>query len=476
MTFPRYESYKDSGVEWLGEVPEHWRLKKIKHFARFSGGGTPSREKLEYWNGDIPWVSPKDMKGEAIHDAEERITSAGLEQSSATLRPSGEVLVVVRSGILKHTIPIAINQVPVALNQDMKAVSFRKAECLPRFFLRWVQGLNDQLLRAWGKQGATVESIEHSYLAETVLPLPSPVEQFAIAAFLDRETTKIDALVDAQERLIDLLKEKRQAVISHAVTKGINPNVPMNDSGVEWLGQVPRHWDVKRLKHISPLITVGIVVNPSDYVSLEGLPFIYGGNITERRIDTEGARRISADDSERNRKTRLSTDDLVTVRVGAPGVTAVVPPECEGGNCASVMLTKKGECSSQWLCYAMNSRMVRYQVELVQYGAAQEQFNIGHAVNFWIATPPRKEQGAIAHALDCVSGRLDSLMDEVKRGNNLLQERRSALISAAVTGKIDVRGLASPEKGRHQKRQAALSRLTGHPLNAMAVDPVAELA
>jgi type I restriction enzyme, S subunit len=162
MSFPRYECYKDSGVEWLGEVPEHWSLPKLKHFTYFSGGGTPSRDNLSFWNGDIPWVSPKDMKAERIHSAEECITETGLKNSSSSLLPIGMALLVVRSGILKHTIPVAINEVPVALNQDMKALSFAHATCLNTFFLRWVQGLNDLLLLAWAKQGATVESIEHT--------------------------------------------------------------------------------------------------------------------------------------------------------------------------------------------------------------------------------------------------------------------------------------------------------------------------
>jgi type I restriction enzyme, S subunit len=153
MSFPRYESYKDSDVEWLGAVPTHWPLFKLKHLATFSGGGTPSRENLAYWNGEIPWISPKDMKSEKISSAEECITEAGLQSSATNLLRAGKLLMVVRSGILKHTIPVAINQVPVALNQDMKALSFRETDCLTEFFLRWVQGLNDQLLLAWSKGG-----------------------------------------------------------------------------------------------------------------------------------------------------------------------------------------------------------------------------------------------------------------------------------------------------------------------------------
>ena len=148
MSFPRYPKYKPSGVEWLGDVPEHWDLPKLKSIASFSGGGTPSRENLAYWNGDIPWVSPKDMKAERIVGAEEYITEEGLRSSSSNLLSAGRVLMVVRSGILKHTIPVAINDVPVALNQDMKALDFNSNRCVARFFLRWVQGFNDRLLLA----------------------------------------------------------------------------------------------------------------------------------------------------------------------------------------------------------------------------------------------------------------------------------------------------------------------------------------
>ncbi len=213
---------KPSGIEWLGEVPEHWELPKLKSVASFSGGGTPSRDNLAYWNGDIPWVSPKDMKSERIIGAEESITEEGLKSSASNLLSAGRVLMVVRSGILKHTIPVAINETAVALNQDMKALHFDATKCLAPFFLRWVQGFNDQLLLAWAKQGATVESIEHSYLAETIIPMPGVAEQTQIAAFLDRETQKYDTLTAEAQRAIDLLQERRTALISAAVTGQID--------------------------------------------------------------------------------------------------------------------------------------------------------------------------------------------------------------------------------------------------------------
>jgi type I restriction enzyme S subunit len=199
---------------------------------------------------------------------------------------------------------------------------------------------------------------------------------------------------------------------------------------------------LKRLKHLSPSLTVGIGVNPSEYVSDDGLPFVYGGDIREGVIDWKNSRRIAPALSEKQPKTRLRTGDLLMVRVGTPGVTAVVPPQCEGGNCASVMLIRQGSFSSQWLCYMLTTRIVRFQVEVVQYGAAQEQFNISHAVNFWLPVPPRQEQDRIATFLDAEHEKAQGLIQQAQSAVCLLQERRSALISAAVTGQIDVRGLA----------------------------------
>ncbi len=205
------------------------------------------------------------------------------------------------------------------------------------------------------------------------------------------------------------------------------------ESSRSFLGRIPLHWQERRLKTISPHISVGIVVNPSDYVAEDGLPFIYGGDIAEGKVLFETSRRISPEDSRKNSKSRLEEGDLLTVRVGAPGVTAVVPGECAGGNCASVMLVRKGDYCSTWLCYVMNSRTVRFQVEVVQYGAAQEQFNIGHAINFWIPTPPVEEQFSIAAFLDRETGKIDALIAEQEKLIALLAEKRQATISHAVT-------------------------------------------
>ncbi len=202
---------------------------------------------------------------------------------------------------------------------------------------------------------------------------------------------------------------------------------------IKYIGELPEHWTVKALKRVSPAQTVGIVVNPSAYIAEEGLPFIYGGDIREGEIDLENCRKIEKSLSDSQAKTLLEANDLLTVRVGAPGVTAVVPEAANGGNCASVMLIKSGNFDSKWLCYLMNSRTIRHQVELVQYGAAQQQFNTSHAKEFKCPTPPICEQAQIANFLDRETSKIDSLITEQERLIELLQEKRQAVISHAVT-------------------------------------------
>jgi len=439
MSFPAYPTYKDSGGEWIGAIPDHWLASPLKRAFKIEGGSTPTPDEVN-WNGDIAWVTPADLSGLSslfLDGSKRTITATGLASCGTTLLPAGSLILSTRAPIGS----LAIALISMCTNQGCKGL-VPNANASAVYFAFVLLTAKDELNNRG--RGSTFLEISGDELSRFSVPTPPFAEQTQIARFLDHETARIDVLIEEQQRLIELLKEKRQAVISHAVTKGLDPTVPMKDSGVEWLGEVPAHWERKRLKNISPFITVGIVVNPSDYVAEEGLPFIYGGEVKEGLIEVDKARKISLKDSLRNRKTMLEAGDIVTMRVGYPGLTAVVPPECEGGNCASVMLVKRGGFDSRWLCAVMNSRLVRQQVEVVQYGAAQKQFNIADAIEFWMFKPPFSEQATIAEFVEEQSSIFDELMAESENSMALLQERRSALISAAVTGKIDVRGWQAP--------------------------------
>ncbi len=444
MNLPRYAEYKDSGVAWLGEVPAHWVLLKLKAFTRFRGGGTPSRDNLSFWNGDIPWVSPKDMKFERIKGAEESITEEGLSSSSSSLVDSGRLLMVVRSGILKHTIPVAINDVPVALNQDMKALSFSEQVATSEFFLRWVQGLNEVLLLAWAKQGATVESIEHSYLAETLVPLPPLAEQSAIAAFLDRETGKIDALIAEQEKLLTLLAEKRQATISHAVTRGLNPNAPMKDSGVPWLGEVPTHWDVTPLKYLVSLKSGGTPSKENlDYWDGE-VPWASARDLKSDMLG-DTTEHLTALAVASGAATLLPVGVVLVVVRGMilarmfPVTETLVPMAINQD--LKAVLPKVG-LNGSFLAWLLRGTADESLQRLDEAGHGTKALRMEAWTSMYLPVPPEAEQREIVAFIVKRNGELDSLAREAERAIALLKERRSALVAAAVTGKIDVRQAA----------------------------------
>ncbi len=210
---------KPSGIEWLGDIPEHWEVKKLKYLIdSVKGGGTPSTDKKDYWNGNIPWVSPKDMKVSYIENTEDYLTNLALENSATTLIPEKKLLVVVRSGILKHSLPLAINNIPVTLNQDMKAIS--PNDILDIEYLRWkLTGVANLLLVQCKKIGATVDSIEMEKLMSFSISFTKhKVEQLQIVQHIETETKRIDGTISKIEQEIELLWEYRTALISEVVT------------------------------------------------------------------------------------------------------------------------------------------------------------------------------------------------------------------------------------------------------------------
>lgn len=281
--------------------------------------------------------------------------------------------------------------------------------------------------------------VPESFLLDFPLGVPSVLQQRAIVAFLDRKTASIDALVAKKRHLLDLLQEDRQALITELVTKGLDRSVPVKDSGVPWLGRMPSDWSLLRLKQLSHRISGRLVYQPAQYFSDSGLPFIMGNNVTERGIVLDETKFIPPEVNARFAHHALREGDVVTVRVGAPGVTAVVGPNEDGLNCGSLMIIRRNPAfHSFWLAAVMNSPVVRAQIDLVQYGAAQEQINITDAVNFWIPTPPLPEQRKIADVVRSKTAALDATADKVREQLLRLREYRQALITDAVTGRIEI--------------------------------------
>lgn len=223
---------KPSGVEWLGDVPEHWKIMKLKYEMSFCGGGTPSKANEDYWKGKIPWVSPKDMKSEIIVDTEDHVTIKAVAESSTQLIPANTILMVVRSGILQRTIPIAQTSCEVSINQDMKAL-IPKGNIIPEFFIYFVRGCEKELIIEWTKQGATVESIEFQYLSNSKIPIPPYQEQKEIIQYLDEIVSGNTKVVLRANQQISLLQEYHTRLIADVVTGKIDVRAAASQLPVE---------------------------------------------------------------------------------------------------------------------------------------------------------------------------------------------------------------------------------------------------
>lgn len=276
------------------------------------------------------------------------------------------------------------------------------------------------------------------------MPYPPPEEQLAIATFLDRETAKIDDLIAEQKRLIKLLHEKRQAVISHAVTKGLNPDAPMKDSGVEWLGDVPEHWGVTRLKHVADLIVDCPHETPTYTENGDFLVIRTADLDRGTLLNYSHMRRVDAFEyTNRIRRAPLERYDIVYGREGERwGHAALVPLSAKFCLGQRMMQFRCGpRWSPAFLMWLLNSRSIYLQGSIDTVGATSPHVNVGTICNYALPEPPLDEQALIADSVAKQAAHYDSLIHQCQQSSCLLSERRSALISAAVTGQIDVRGL-----------------------------------
>lgn len=296
--------------------------------------------------------------------------------------------------------------------------------------------------------------VPDDFVRNFTVAFPPPEEQSTNAAFLDHETAKIDALVQEQRRLIELLKEKRQAVISHAVTKGLNPNAPMKNSGIEWLGQVPAHWDVGSLKYFTRQKAGAIKTGPfgSQLTSAEmqsGEIKVYNQRTVIDDDFSAGDTFISQEKFRQLQSFETFPGDLLVTTRGTIGKTAIVPQNAEQGilhPCLLRIQTDSAKLDTQFLKSLIEeSTLVKTQLSYKSNATTIEVIYSETMASVIVPVPPVKEQESILEFIHVVATKLDELIAEADRAIDLLQERRTALISAAVTGKIDVRGLVKED-------------------------------
>jgi type I restriction enzyme S subunit len=432
MSLPRYGEYKDSGERWLGAVPAHWQVPRLKNLFEI-------RKRIVGEDGHQ--VLSITQRGIKVKDIESNDGQLSMDYSKYQIVRLGD-FAMNHMDLLTGFVDISPHA--GVTSPDYRVFTVRDGvACEPRYFLYLLQnGYRQKVFYAFG-QGASEFGrwrFSTDQFNDFRFPCPSPSEQATIAAFLDRETGKIDALIAEQEKLIALLAEKRQATISHAVTRGLNPDALMKDSGVTWLGELPAHWERVQLGRLCTQVSDGPHFSPS-YVE-DGVMFISARNVRTDGWSLEDAKYVSEDDyKEFCRRVIPEIGDVLYTKGGTTGIARVVDIKERFQVWVHVAVLKLNRAVTlpHYVAHALNSLGCYEQSQLYTRGATNQDLGLTRMVKIFLGLPPIEEQADIVNYLDSEIAKLDKLSAEAERVVALLKERRSALIAAAVTGQIDVR-------------------------------------
>lgn len=408
----RYPKYKDSGVEWLGIIPESWEVKSIKRLSLIKRGASPRPiDDPIYFddNGEYVWVRISDVtsSNKYLLQSEQKLSELGKSKSVAL--EAGELFLSICATVGK---PI-ITKVKCCIHDGFVYFPNLKES---REYLFYIF-LGGELYKGLGKMGTQL-NLNTDTVGEIKIPIPPFLEQEKIAKFLDKETAKIDNLINKKQRLIELFQEKRTAIISHAVTKGLNLDVPMKDSGVEWLRMIPESWEVKRLKFITRLSYGDSLPNE---LREEGDIFVYGSN------GIVGTHNIA----------NTLYPCIVVGRKGSYGKVTYSDTSVFAIDTTYFIDTKAAqiEFDFRWLFYSLLLLKLDTNSQDIGVPGLSREF----AYNQWLPFPNFYEQQEIAEYLDIQTQKIDTLINKTQTSIEYLKEYRTVLISAAVTGKIDVR-------------------------------------
>jgi type I restriction enzyme S subunit len=432
-----YKKYKASGVEWLGEIPEHWKYVSLRWISQRYSGGTPDKTKSEYWvDGDIPWVNSGTVNQQTITEPSAYITREGFKCSSAKWVPINALLMAL-AGQGKTKGMVAQTKIRVTCNQSMAAIIFEKDNS--RYFFWCLTSQYKQIRGLTSDEGRDGLNLE--MIGSIPCPLPPLPEQQAIANFLDYKTKQIDALIAKKETLLEKFDEKRTAIISHAVTKGLDPNVPMKDSGIEWLGEIPEHWEKKRLKFVVSKIIdaehkTALYDDNGDYLVVRtanvrtGELLLENAKFTNESVYKEWTVRAVPEQG-----------DILFTREAPAGEACLVPEKpivCLGQR---MVLFKfdKNKYNGYFLLQSLYSGIADEFIKSLSLGSTVAHFNMSDITSIPLFIPPYNEQKQIAEYLDQQTAKIDQQKLKIQQAIDRLKEYRTALITNAVTGKIDVR-------------------------------------
>lgn len=434
------------GAPWLGTLQADWPLVPLRYLVSFLSGGTPDKGNPQFWSGGtIPWVSPKDMKIDRIDDAEDHITEAALGGSATQLVPVGSVLVVVRGMILAHTLPVAVTTGPVAINQDIKAL-LCGPRLMPEFLHAVLVGQAEWMLSLADSSAHGTKKLETEILQRLEVPCPPLAVQRRIVATLRARATDLDALTAAKQRVIDFLAEKRKAIIAAAVARGIDTKVRLRDSGVPWLGQIPAHWVLTRLRFVARVQT-GIAVGKNyDGQATTEFPYLRVANVQDGFLDLSEVKTMAVPEREAASATLRTGDVLMNEggdsdKLGRGAIWDGSIDPCLHQN--HVFALRPVSVSPEWLSTWTGSAFAKAYFET----KAKQSTNLAsisstNLLELPIVVPPDDEQLAIVEYIASEIAKLDAVRAAMQRTIALLKERRLALVAAAVAGRIDTEAAA----------------------------------
>jgi type I restriction enzyme S subunit len=439
-----YPAYKDSGVEWLGLVPEHWQIKRLKHIANVQTGVAKGKDNEGKDIIEVPYLRVANVQDgylslddvTTIEIPREDLERYSLQPGDVLMNEGGDFDKLGRGSVWQGEIEPCIHQNHVFAVRPTAVPS------------EWLNAFTGSLAAQFyfmgrAKQSTNLASISSSNIMELPVAMPPAAEIDLLLAHIDRETARLDALVAKKTRFTELLREKRQALITHAVTKGLDPNVKMKDTGVEWLGEVPEHWEIKRLRF-------AVTLNPSIRPDLQEDPTCEVSFLPMEAIGEDGSLRLEqsrAVQDVRNGYSYFEDGDVAFAKV-TPCFENGKGALMQGLQCAAgfgtteltVMRPLQDFMDARHLSYIVQSTQFRSLGAAAMTGAGGlKRVPDEFTRNFLVALPPRPERELIGDHLDREATRIDALLRKTERSIELLKERRTALITAAVTGQIDLR-------------------------------------
>ncbi len=453
VTRKKYQSYKDSGIEWLGEIPGHWEVLKTKFVANTIMGQSPSSDTYIFDGSACPFLQGNAEFG-LIHPTPRYFCDTAVKKV-----PKGALLISVRAPVGA----INIADQPYGIGRGLCAIVEDQKSLLSEFAWHVLTLTRNEL---WSiATGSTYEAVSVNEVADMLLPIPPLPEQRAIAAFLDRETVRIDGLIEKKQRQIELLQEKRAGLISNAVTKGVwgmmNDECGMmnkdedihhsslstphfKDSGIEWLGEIPVEWTTQKIKNIALKIGSGKTPRGGAEVYVDsGVMLLRSQNIHFSGLRLDDVVYIEPEINAEMINTQVYPNDVLLNITGASlGRSSLVPGKFALANVnqhVCIIRPKLSKIIPPYLFSCICSNIIQSQIFANENGTSREGLNFQQIGNLIVVLPSLAEQHEIAMYLDRETARIDGLINKINESKALLREYRTALISAAVTGKIDVR-------------------------------------